>query len=63
MKRLRILWAALTDTWHQETCKQCGDRVWVQGHRRWSDPELCVPCETKQFDKWAEQYQARNGAA
>lgn len=55
-KRLRVIWAALTQEWSEDRCK-CGASQLVSGER-WSDPVMCVSCEAKKFDEWMQDYQA-----
>lgn len=56
-KRLRVIWAALTQDWREDRCK-CGASQFVSGER-WSDPVMCVSCESRQFDKWMLEFQTR----
>ena len=61
-KRLRVLWAALTQTWVEHRCA-CGATQWVEGVDFWSDPTECVDCEAKAFDAWEAKWHARQRSA
>lgn len=60
-KRLRVLWAALSQEWHQHTCL-CGATCWIEGRQTWAQQQ-CSDCESRQMAAWADDYQTRNGAA
>jgi hypothetical protein len=58
-KRLRILYAALTQPWTVFTCS-CGTDVWVSdGAGKLLDGQLCDACEAKAFDQWEKDFTAR----
>jgi hypothetical protein len=46
-KQLRILWAALTQRWEQQTCSFC-QSVWRTSLRH--DGPLCPACEAARFE-------------
>ena len=48
-KRLRILWAALTQDWQEKRCA-CGSVTWSQ--RQEPEPFVCDACEIRQFEQW-----------
>lgn len=51
-KRLRVMWAAAFQTWHQKQCGECRTRFWVEG----PDYEfiaICDACEAKLLDTMA----------
>lgn len=51
-KRLRVLWAALTQTWVTVTC-DCGTEMWVNDRAgQFLDGLLCDECEAKAHDRW-----------
>lgn len=51
-KRLRVLWAALTQQWHEKTCAECGVTSLHVGQ-----PSnlifICDACELEQMDRFA----------
>lgn len=54
-KRLRVLYAALTQEWVTFTC-QCGTEVWVSDTAgKLLDGMLCDACEMKAYDKWVDE--------
>lgn len=55
IKRLRIVWAALTQDWRQETCPTCGD-TWYAVTRATPSGLWCQTCEGKQFEVWHRDY-------
>ena len=57
-KRLRILWAALTQSWREEACPTCGD-TWFSVTRATPSGLWCQACETKQFETWMQGYNTR----
>jgi len=58
-KRLRILYAALTQNWTFFTCK-CGTDVWVSDKAgNLLDGQQCDACEAKAFSVWEKDYTAR----
>jgi hypothetical protein len=60
-KRLRVILAALTQSWTLVDC-QCGKSIWVCNlSPRLKDGLSCDACETQQFDTWTKQYRARRG--
>jgi hypothetical protein len=40
-KRLRIMWAAAFQQWHQKTCGECRRHYWVEG----PDSQLIALCD------------------
>jgi hypothetical protein len=64
-KRLRILYAALTQQWTFFTCA-CGEDVWVSDRAgRLLDGQQCDACEAKAFAVWEKDFTSRQqkGAA
>lgn len=57
-KRLRLIFAALRQDWHQHTC-HCGRTQWVEGKEGWTDPFECTRCESEAFEAWQAEYEAR----
>jgi hypothetical protein len=57
-KRLRVMWAAMRQDWHQHVCA-CGRTQWIEGRDTWGDPSMCVSCEGQHFDQWLQDYKAR----
>ena len=53
-KRLRVLLAALTQTWHRKTCGECHQQYWVEG-KDYQFIAICDACESKLLDKMADQ--------
>ena len=58
-KRLRIVWAALSQNWHMNTCQHCKTTQWVEGLEMWSDSVECLACELKAYEAWEARYKAR----
>lgn len=59
-KRLRVLKAALSESWHEHRCCVCGD-VWVcQGRdcRPWPDDQ-CAACEAMSFERFTATVQGK----
>lgn len=53
-KRVRILWAALTQSWTTFTCP-CGAEAYVSdGAGKLLDGQLCEACEVKEFERWMQ---------
>lgn len=60
-KRLRILWAAMTQRWFVFTCPKCGNASYVCGNAfPLTDGLICEECEGIQFDAWVQDFQARH---
>ena len=51
-KRLKQLWAAAYDEWHQQTCCECGFTWMAVGPARPELIRLCDRCELQQLDAW-----------
>lgn len=60
-KRVRVLKAAWTQTWHDHHCA-CGAE-WVCCARFCAQPNLCALCEGAQLDAWAQDRQRTKGVA
>ena len=60
MKRLRILWAALTQRWSVFTCPRCQVESYISGHAPDVSGLLCQDCEAKDFEKWIEDFKRRD---
>lgn len=60
-KRLRVLWAALSQRWHQHTCQTCQDAWYCQGAvcAAFTVDHECAGCLTKHFNEWERAYTAR----
>jgi hypothetical protein len=60
-KRLKVLYAALTQHWFMFTCG-CGKDVWVSdGAGTLLDGLMCDECEAKAHDAWFNRERARFG--
>ena len=60
-KRLRILYAALTQSWVSVTCP-CGQQLWVSDTAgNLLDGQMCDACESKAFEIWSKEYEGRMG--
>ena len=57
-KRLRVLWAALTQEWSEESCAACG-ASWMQQGVKVSD--LCLVCDAKETNRWLDELEQRFG--
>jgi len=57
-KRLRVLWAAVTQEWHEEVCAGCGTRWWADLRCVPSGMD-CMTCEYRHFDAWKQKYDAK----
>jgi hypothetical protein len=58
LKRIRIMWYAASQEWHEQTCGECGDRWMAVGPERKELIRICDACEVKelaQFQAFAEQ--------
>ena len=54
-KRLRVLWAALRQNWHQHACLDCPETWCCQGVTCKSGQPLmtrCATCEATQHEQW-----------
>lgn len=62
-KRLRVVWAAVTQTWLEFECTRCHQTAWISGDNgNLLDGLMCESCEVVEFEKWKTQYEARTGA-
>lgn len=52
--RLRIVWAAVRQDWHQKTCGECRQSWWSEGPDR-ELIGLCDACEAALLDRMADQ--------
>lgn len=59
MKRLRVLYAALTQHWELETCTACGDSWWSD--RRTVPSGFCGACEDRRFDQFIRRHEYPKG--
>jgi hypothetical protein len=59
-KRLRILYAAFTQSWTTFQCP-CGAESYIVGTAVALDGQLCADCETRQFEQWFDKEEARLG--
>ena len=51
-KRLRLLWALLTQDWRAQTCKVCRE-TWISTvNAPEVGADLCADCEGKAFNEW-----------
>lgn len=57
-KRLRVLWAALSQTWHTHTCP-CGISWECCAPRICNEHELCLGCELQQLQEWELEHHRR----
>lgn len=60
-KRLRVIWAALTQDWHLETCETCPN-TWWSDRRCVPSTGQCLECEDRHFADWMQKQQARQQA-
>jgi hypothetical protein len=52
-RRLRVVWAALTQDWHEHTCQRCRQSWWCQGAECSLWPGLeCEACTVHHFEDW-----------
>jgi transcription elongation factor Elf1 len=58
-KRLKVIVAALKQDWHTFTCPECGAESYICGHAPDLNGLLCQACESKEFDKWMGDFNAR----
>lgn len=63
-KRLRVIWAAIRQDWHQERCDECGATWWADRRCVPSCGE-CLDCEDRKFGEWKREWDKRQskGAA
>jgi hypothetical protein len=55
-KRLRILWAVLTQDWQTFHCP-CGKESWILGTAHpLLDGQMCDECEAKEFERWMQSH-------
>lgn len=59
-KRLRVLYACLTQSWTTFRCP-CGAESYIVGTPVNLDGHLCEACEAREFDKWIQDFHARMG--
>lgn len=57
-KRLKVLWAALTQQWTEHACDECGDSWWEVGRDQLA-PRTCAACEGEAFDRYMNALEAR----
>jgi hypothetical protein len=57
-KRLRILYAAFTQSWTTFRCP-CGAESYIVGTAVALDGQLCEACESREFNKWIDTYENR----
>lgn len=50
-KRLRLLYAAYKQEWHQKTCAECSFTWWSQGKLRPELIDICDFCESENMDR------------
>ena len=56
-KRLRVLWAALTQRWHEHQCRTCHDTWFCQGTNCELYPgEECGACADAGYSEWARRH-------
>lgn len=60
-KRLRVIWAALTQTWAEHQCPVCGQAWWSSALHPEPLGALCAECDATTMDQWVQAYQARTG--
>lgn len=53
-KRLRVLWAASYQEWHQKTCAECSFTWWAEGKLRPEVIDICDACEAENVDRMLE---------
>jgi len=53
-RRLRILYAALFQSWHMHHCG-CGQSWYCCAPKRCDTSDMCVDCEARQLDAWMRQ--------
>lgn len=51
-KRLRVLWAGLTQEWHLKICAECSAPWWAVGKDR-GLIAICDACESENLDRMA----------
>lgn len=63
-KHLRMCWAIFNQDWGVYKCSSC-DNVWyLSGEAPDMRGLICESCESKEFDKWLEDYNNKlQGAA
>ena len=57
-KRLRVLWAATCESWHQHHC-DCGVSWYCCAPKMCRGADVCVDCEERQMDAWEQEYEKR----
>lgn len=60
-KRLRVIWAALTQQWQPERCRSCARYYWTQAAVERPADAMCPECETKAFGAWLNELEVRHG--
>ncbi len=63
-KRLLVIWASLTQSWHLEKCEDCPN-TWWSDRRCVPSSGQCLECEDRAFAEWVtkrDQYEARQRA-
>lgn len=58
-KRLRVLWAAAYQEWHEFECPSCHQTSWLCGHYPDLNGMLCQTCESDEHEKWMNDFFAR----
>lgn len=51
-KRWRVLWAACFQTWHQNTCGECGAQWWAAGPAHPELIHICDVCELREMERF-----------
>jgi hypothetical protein len=61
-RRLRIIWAAMRQDWHLESCADCGEVYWMEGSIRHPRCLACPLCEMKTMDEFFTALEQKGAA-
>jgi hypothetical protein len=53
-KKFRVLRALLKQSWHQQTCSECGFKWMAVGKERPELIRMCDVCQVKQLDRFMD---------
>lgn len=51
-KRIRQMWAAASQEWHQQTCSECGSTWMAVGKERPELIRICDACEVENLSRF-----------
>lgn len=51
-KRIRIMWYAAYQDWHQQTCSECGSKWMAVGKERPELIRVCDACEVENLSRF-----------